>query len=517
MTLSNTRFMTPKDWKSALIEPPGYGNHTRQLGGYVRRDGTAGKPLHPAGAGVFEERLRLQHQEARDRFEGLSLRRFHVHMPLLTVAKRQLNPLYTFLKAPLRLASTSVTVVLIDRQKVVTADMGFYYNHKVLPTLRQRLEGANFKGLIANLGYCMTESLIAGGYPWSHNNRYPRFPVPPVPAYLGFYYFRPPGSSDGLSTFQGAHPAAVGIKQSGEIKIIPRLEIDHYRVTLGGKTFVIRTVNSSDASADVIAFTPQMPIPAGHPSIQDWQRYAPEIPLSDRLNIFIANQGRGNTPVETVIDIWPDRAPLPSYGAVLSFDRIFFARHFGESAIQHLRGQKSAIVPIGGTDFNAYRQIMGGLVPVVVNEKHLYSGNAREQVEQNLQHYGNAASPLGRCARESDNFDIFIREPTGVFLETQDKIGWILFDGRHELSIGASVFDVAHILGMLQHEGVFGQPVQNALFIDGGSAMKVYAVQCDGQTARLEVLNRVAAGARNGPGEDRNGLNLYAALDIELS
>jgi len=33
----------------------------------------------------------------------------------------------------------------------------------------------------------------------------------------------------------------------------------------------------------------------------------------------------------------------------------------------------------------------------------------------------------------------------------------------------------------------------------------------------LAVLNRVAAGARNGPGEDRNGLNLYAAMDIGLS
>jgi len=101
MTLSNTRFMTPKDWKPCLIEPLRYGNHTHRLSGYERRDGTAGKPLHPAGACVFEDKLRLQHQEARDRFKGLSVRRFHVHMPLLTVAKRQLNPLYTFLTVTL--------------------------------------------------------------------------------------------------------------------------------------------------------------------------------------------------------------------------------------------------------------------------------------------------------------------------------------------------------------------------------------------------------------------------------
>ena len=320
-----------------------------------------------------------------------------------------------------------------------------------------------------------------------------------------------------MSTFQGAHPAAVGIKQSGEIKIISRLEIDHYRVTLGGKTFLVRSINSPDASADVVAFTPQMPIPAGNPGIRDWQTYAPEIPVSDRLNIFIANQGRGKTPIETVIDIWQDRAPLPSYGAVLSFDRIFFARHFGDSAIQHLRGQAVAIEPIGDTDFDAYRQIMGGLVPVVANEKHLYLATVRGQIERNLHLHGNAASPLGRCARESDNFDIFVREPTGVFLETRDKIGWILFDGRHELSIGASVFDVAHVLAMLQHKGVFAQPIQNALLIDGGSGMKVYTARCDGQSVRLAALNRIAAGARNGPGEDRDGLNLYSAIDIGLS
>jgi hypothetical protein len=152
----------------------------------------------------------------------------------------------------------------------------------------------------------------------------------------------------------------------------------------------------------------------------------------------------------------------------------------------------------------------------VLNEKHLYLGKIRQQVERNLQRYGNTTSPLGRCARESDNFDIFIREPTGVFLETQDKIGWVLFDGRHELSIGASVVDVSHILARLQQRGLFGQPIQNALFIDGGSGMKVYTAQCGGKTAQLEAMNRVAAGARNGPGEDRDGLNLYSAVSLNL-
>ena len=254
--LRNTRFIKPIDWKPSLIEPLRFGNNPHRLSGFVRFDGTGGKPLYPADADAFEDKLCQKQQKARDGFKGLSLWRFHVHMPLLTAGQQQLNPLYTFIKAPLRLSSTSITVLLIDRKNIMTADMGFYYNGKTLPTLRQRLAGTKFKGVVANLGYYMTESLITDGYPWSHNIRYPGFPTPPMPAYLGFYYFRHPGSKDVMSTFDGAHPAAVGIKQSGEIKIIPRLGIDHYQVALDGKTIVIKSINSSDASADVIAFTP---------------------------------------------------------------------------------------------------------------------------------------------------------------------------------------------------------------------------------------------------------------------
>jgi hypothetical protein len=38
----------------------------------------------------------------------------------------------------------------------------------------------------------------------------------------------------------------------------------------------------------------------------------------------------------------------------------------------------------------------------------------------------------------------------GVLVQTADRIGWVLFDRRHELSIGASVVDVAVILKALQ-------------------------------------------------------------------
>jgi hypothetical protein len=91
-----------------------------------------------------------------------------------------------------------------------------------------------------------------------------------------------------------------------------------------------------------------------------------------------------------------------------------------------------------------------------------------------------------------------------------------MFDGRHELSIGASAVDVAQILQKLQDMGAFGQDIEQAVFVDGGSATKAYRVESDGRTVQLGLLNRVAAGSRNGPGSDPDGLNLYTLLALRL-
>ena len=64
--------------------------------------------------------------------------------------------------------------------------------------------------------------------------------------------------------------------------------------------------------------------------------------------------------------------------------------------------------------------------------------------------------------------------------------------------------------------GAFGQSVEQAVFIDGGSAMKAYRVESDGERVHLDLLNRVAAGSRNGPGSDPDGLNLYTLLALQL-
>ena len=46
--------------------------------------------------------------------------------------------------------------------------------------------------------------------------------------------------------------------------------------------------------------------------------------------------------------------------------------------------------------------------------------------------------------------------------------------------------------------------------------MKVYAVDSGDGLVNLDLLNRVAAGARNGAGVDPDGLNLYSTLSLRL-
>jgi hypothetical protein len=167
-------------------------------------------------------------------------------------------------------------------------------------------------------------------------------------------------------------------------------------------------------------------------------------------------------------------------------------------------------------DLSDFDQVSGGFVPAVAHGQHLYCVGAVDHVKECLQFYGNATSPIAECARESRNFDVRIREPAGVLLQTGDEIGWVLFDGRHELSIGASVVDVAKGLELLEDDGAFNGEIEHAFFVDGGSAMKVYAVDSDGGQVKLELLNRVAAGSRNGPGVDPDGLNLYSVLRLGL-
>jgi len=214
-----------------------------------------------------------------------------------------------------------------------------------------------------------------------------------------------------------------------------------------------------------------------------------------------------------VVKTWKGGAPIPAFGAVLSFNKECYEKLFGD---KDLTNAPVRIMPEGKTNFNLYEQIFGGFVPLVMDGKHLYNVEKVEDLVKNLHIYGNALSPIAQAGKETRNFDPYIREPAGVLVQTENSIGWVMFDGRHELSIGVSVTDVAKLVGKLQEENVFDGKIINAVFIDGGSAMKAYAVKNSNGNLELNLLNRAAAGARNGPGDDPNGLNFYSLLKLPL-
>jgi hypothetical protein len=238
------------------------------------------------------------------------------------------------------------------------------------------------------------------------------------------------------------------------------------------------------------------------------------------IHVFVANEGNGQWPEEKVQAVWDGAAPLPSFGAVLSFSRLAFKSLFGSVTRfrESVVGQPIRIVPQGlDPDLAGCSQILGGLVPAVVDSRHVLNepGNLLG-VMRVLGRYG-ATSPVAQCGRETRNFDPIIREPAGVLIQTASHVGWVLFDGRHELSVGASVVDVGVLLKKLEEEGALGGSIEQAVFVDGGSAMKVYHVRRSVGGLCLDLLNRVAAGSRNGPGSDSEGLNLYSTLRLRLS
>ena len=521
----------PQDWAPVPIEIGHYANAER-LAGFRRRDGLGGNALHPVHHDAdFEEQLTRAHAALRDRYPTARFERRIFRMPYSRGTQAPSANDYVPVDAPQPLTTTSVTLVMVPQAQVREASASFAFQDDVLPTLRERLLGRPFRGFAGNLGYYMTAGLIDQKHPWSHNKRYPRYPLPRTLSYLGFHMTQP-ASGEIHGAFHGAHPAAVGIRTDGTVDILPRLEISGYEIVLGGQEFSIEAIdNPLAAECDVALFTPacqtaetqaliaQAETTGGQAT--DWQAYAPMVPLADaadRVHVLVANRGNGQMPVQEVVAVWDGAAPLPSFGAVLSFKRACFCSVFGSVdrfTNDHI-GTWVRIVPTGATLFCDYSSILGGLIPAVIDGQHLYCAGTVSSVMQQLSKHGNALSPIARAGRESRNFDPYVREPAGLLVRTASNIGWVLLDGRHELSIGASIVDAAQILHRLQKQGLFGEDIEQAVFIDGGSAAKIYYAESNAQTVDLCLLNRVAAGSRNGPGNDPDGLNLYTLLTLAL-
>lgn len=168
-------------------------------------------------------------------------------------------------------------------------------------------------------------------------------------------------------------------------------------MTLWGETFDVASINDPAAPDNIMLFTPAYWSPEIDAHVKNWETVAPEIPLPQRLNLFIANEGNGRVPVEKVVKVWQGRAPLPSFGAVLSFDSAYFRERFVKAGSFRFLDQRLRIEPLEGTNLAGYVQIMGGLVPVVANGQQLYCVETVDQARERLRDHGNATSPLAQC------------------------------------------------------------------------------------------------------------------------
>ena len=518
----NDRYMEECDWKEEKVVRVPHLNSICIPTGFNRIDGVVGNPLLPAC--IFEDKLRKIFDEAVSVHSDLQLKRVHVKMPYWTRGMSKLPELYTFTEKPKSLVTTSITIALVSKSnsKDSNTELNYAYNNDRLLPLRDRIslkysEDEDLCELIGNLGYYMTDNLVEGILPWTHNKRYSaKYHLKTVMSYLGFYYYESDGEI--YSTFMGAHPACVAVKKSGMTEIMSELTIDKYKVKIDNCSFLIDSINPDSLSEQNVAlFTPEYQIVKNDEYLYNLPEFTPMIPTnnnSKRVNVFVANEGNGSMPVEKIVKIWKGNAPIPSFGAVISFSEKYYNEIFCN---KNILDAVIDVIPISNSfNFNDYSQILGGFVPAVSGYKHLYNVDTVKEMQNNMHKYGNAMSAIAQAGRETRNFDPYIREPAGLFIETDDRIGWVLFDGRHELSIGVSVSDVVKILKLLEEDDIFSEGIKNAVFIDGGSAMKAYIVSNEDSKLNLALLNRAAAGARNGPGDDPDGLNFYSTLSISI-
>ena len=122
----------------------------------------------------------------------------------------------------------------------------------------------------------------------------------------------------------------------------------------------------------------------------------------------------------------------------------------------------------------------------------------------------NFTHPSFQLSQESFALSPIIRNPSNILIETESGIGSIIFTGRYEMSIGACLLDEINLINILNQKNVFGEPIKNAIKLDGGSGAKVIFLQ----NQELFPLNIPAPGIRNDLGDANS--NFYHGLILEL-
>jgi hypothetical protein len=185
--MSRIRPMHRDDWIPAVTKLTDADG--QPFGGFIRADGQGGNPLFKAlPHDDVETQLIAAYATLRARYPAITAARYHVRMPYWHGERVPRSESYTFVDAPQPLTTTAITVILIPQREINHATLGFHFKDATLPPLRDRLQNVKFWGVVGNIGYYMTADLINRKFRWSHNRRYPDYPLPEIPSYIGFHW-----------------------------------------------------------------------------------------------------------------------------------------------------------------------------------------------------------------------------------------------------------------------------------------------------------------------------------------
>ncbi|GEM_PF-6038655 len=425
---------------------------------------------------------------------------------------------------PQPLKSVFATWYLLPKKDLQQPNAEFLINQSTIPPLDAKVNRQSTSTIYSNLGYFVTPELIhfsrLKSTEWAFNKRYPQFSIEidASPA-IGFYYVKQQNKT--YSTVVDFPRGCIGITTDGTITILNTISIDSYTFEINNSQFTIHDqhINAlNQIGKKITLITPsiqtklsrqyQAEIETSLWETNSWIHYKEIISAPDTYNIFISNQGNGTYPIDIIAAVWKDKFPIVPFGYIISIPQSQMAKIFGPISTNDLLNQSINVTPQSKKiNFENFQTIYSAAIPLISGEKYQFESLNAYQIMQHMNLLGSFTHPNIQLSLESKNFSPVIRDASNIAIETENYIGNILFSGRFELSIGASLIDQPILLKMI--EKTLPEPFKNALMLDDGSGTK--AVYAPDNTTLLP-LNITSAGFRN-PLGDPSG-NYYFSLTL---
>lgn len=426
------------------------------------------------------------------------------------------------------LQTTLVSYWLVNKRLINKSKSHFYIKNGIIKPLTDYTSFYKDKTLISNGGFFVTKNLIYSGNnskKWALHNRYTDKEHQlgqDLSPFYGFYYVEDENGNIHSTFNSSMEKGYIGIKKDGDTNILTNINISSYNLKItNDKLIKIRSINNTSSNLPVSIFnssfitekTLELTKKIKYSLWYDtaWQHYK-EIIRNDRYNIFVTNKGEGEHPAEYIELGFDGYFPIFNFGYIISFDKNFFKENFGDfrDFMDKYQGHKIQVIPQSSNiNLSEYKQIYSVSVPIISDYNKIFSSELADEVMAQLDKM-NFTHPSFQLSQESFALSPIIRNPSNILIETENGIGSIIFTGRYEMSIGACLLDEINLINILNEKNIFGEPIKNAIKLDGGSGAKVIYLKDE----ELLPLNIPAPGIRNDLGDANS--NFYHGLILEL-